>query len=157
MPRTKIVCTLGPASRSPEIIERLIAAGMDVARLNFSHGTRSEHSEVIAAVRSIASHLGRAIAIIQDLAGPKIRVGPIKDGPIFVQPGSSLTLTNRQVPGDEREISTTYPDLPKNVLPGDTLLLSDGALELEVLETTDTDIRCNVVIGGPLSSHKGIN
>ncbi len=157
MPRTKIVCTLGPASRSPEVIERMIAAGMDVARLNFSHGTRSEHSEVIAAVRSIASHLGRAIAIIQDLAGPKIRIGPIKDGPIFVQPGSSLTLTNRQVPGDEREISTTYPDLPKNVLPGDTLLLSDGALELEVLETTDTDIRCKVVIGGPLSSQKGIN
>jgi len=157
MPRTKIVCTLGPASRSPEVIERMIAAGMDVARLNFSHGTRSEHREVIAAVRSIASRLGRAIAIIQDLAGPKIRVGPIKGGPIFVQPGSSLTLTNRQVPGDEREISTTYPDLPKNVLPGDTLLLSDGALELEVLDTTDTDIRCKVVIGGPLSSHKGIN
>ena len=157
MPRTKIVCTIGPASWSPEVLERLIQAGMNVARLNFSHGTHAEHREVIAAIRSISSRLGQPIAILQDLSGPKIRIGQIKAGSIDIEPEALLTLTTRGVPGDEHEIYITYPELPKDVQPGDILLLSDGALELEVLETTVEDITCKVRIGGPLSSHKGIN
>ena len=157
MHRTKIICTIGPASRSVEILERLIQAGMNVARLNFSHGTQPEHGEVIETIRRLATRLGRPIAILQDLAGPKIRIGKIRSGTITLESGALFTLTNRQIPGNEHKVSISYPDLPKNVKPGDTLLLSDGALELEVLETTDKDIKCRVIIGGPLSSSKGIN
>jgi pyruvate kinase len=157
MPRTKIVCTIGPASRSPDIIQKLIKGGMNVARLNFSHGTQSEHLEVIERIRSLATKSGKPVAILQDLAGPKIRIGKIKAGIITLKSGALFTLTNQQNFGDEKRVSISYPDLPKNVKPGDTLLLSDGALELEVLEATDQDIRCRVIIGGPLSSFKGIN
>ena len=157
MSKTKIVCTIGPACRSTDVMERLIAAGMNVARLNFSHGTHAEHGEVIAAIRHIASKLGHPVAIIQDLSGQKIRIGQIKGGSVVIQPGSLLTLTTRQVPGDEHEISVTYSDLPRDVGRGDTLLLNDGLLELEVLETTSEDIKCKIQIGGVLGSHKGIN
>ena len=157
MPRTKIVCTIGPASRSTDVLERLIAAGMNVARLNFSHGTHAEHREVITAIRRISNRLGQPLAILQDLSGPKIRIGRIAAGSVQIEPGALLILTTRQVPGDADEISVTYPDLPKDVSPGDTLLLSDGALELEVIATSAEDIRCSVQIGGLLSSHKGVN
>ncbi len=157
MLRTKIVCTIGPSSRSSDVLERLISAGMNVARLNFSHGTHAEHREVIASIRHISNTLGQPIAILQDLAGPKIRIGPIAAGAVDIQSGGTLTLTTRQVPGDGHEISVTYPYLPEDVSPGDTLLLSDGLLELEVVKTTAEDIECNVQIGGTLSSHKGIN
>jgi len=135
----------------------LIRAGMNVARLNFSHGTPAEHGEVIADIRRIAAQLDRPVAILQDLAGPKIRIGEIAAGSIMLESGTVFTLTNRPVRGDEREVSMTYPDLPRDVQPGDTLLLSDGALELEVLETTEQDIKCRVIVGGPLSPRKGIN
>ncbi|HEX3034091.1 MAG TPA: pyruvate kinase [Thermodesulfobacteriota bacterium] len=157
MPRTKIICTIGPKSQPPEILERLIRAGMNVARLNFSHGTQSEHGEVITEVRSISKRLGYPVAILQDLAGPKIRIGEIEGGSITLESGETFILTNRQVKGNKHEVSITYPDLPKEIQPGDTLLLSDGALELEVLQTDGTDIESRVIIGGPLSSHKGIN
>ena len=157
MPRTKIVCTIGPACRSTKVLEQLMAAGMNVARLNFSHGTHSEHGELITTIRHISSTLGQPIAIIQDLSGPKIRIGQIAAGSVHIESGASLILTTRQVRGDEHEISVTYSDLPKDLSPGDTLLLSDGALELEVVETTSEDIKCRVQIGGLLSSHKGIN
>jgi len=157
MPRTKIVCTIGPASRSPEILEKLTQAGMNVARLNFSHGTQSEHLEVIERIRSLAAKSGKPVAILQDLAGPKIRIGKIKAGAITLESGALFTLTNQQLLGNENKVSVNYPDLPKDVKPGDTLLLSDGALELEVLEKTDRDVRCRVIIGGSLSSFKGIN
>ena len=157
MPRTKIVCTIGPVSRSSDALERLITAGMNVARLNFSHGTHAEHGEVIAEVRHISSRLGRSIAILQNLSGPKIRIGQIEVGSVHIESGSPLTLTTRQVPGDEHEISVTYAGLPGDLKRGDTLLLSDGALELEVLETMAEDILCKVRVGGTLSSHKGIN
>jgi pyruvate kinase len=130
---------------------------MDVARLNFSHGTHSGHSEVISNIRRLSYQLSKPIAILQDLAGPKIRIGKIEAGPITLKSEGLFTLTNRQVPGNEKEASVNYSDLPNEVQPGDTLLLSDGTLELEVLETTDRDIKCRVVIGGPLSSFKGIN
>ena len=157
MLRTKIVCTIGPASHSTDVLERLISAGMNVARLNFSHGTHAEHLEVIAAIRYISDSLGQPVAILQDLSGPKIRIGQIAAGAVDIVSGDLLTLTTRQVPGDGQEISVTYPDLPKDVATGDTLLLSDGLLELEVVETTSEDIKCKVQIGGTLSSHKGIN
>ena len=157
MIKTKIVCTIGPASRSPEVLERLVRAGMDVARLNFSHGTREEHGRVIADVRRVARRLGRTVAVLQDLAGPKIRIGPVRSGPVVLEPGASFTLTARKVPGDAAAVSINYPALVADVRKGDVLLLSDGALELEVVAVEGRDVRCRVVIGGPLNSFKGIN
>lgn len=157
MRRTKIVCTIGPASSSPAVLERLIGAGMDVARLNFSHGTHADHREVVEAIRRISTAHGRPVAVLQDLSGPKIRIGPVAEGTVDVDTGSTLTLTTRPVPGDAREVSVSHPALPRSVSVGDTILLADGALELQVLDTTTDDITCDVRIGGPLSSHKGVN
>ena len=123
MPRTKIVCTIGPSSRSPETLARLAEAGMDVARLNFSHGTHGEHAAVIAAVRAIAERLGRPIAILQDLAGVKIRIGEIAGGAVRLEPGAAFTLTTRSVAGDAREVTLDFPELGECVRPGDALLL----------------------------------
>ncbi len=156
MPRTKIVCTIGPSSRSPEMLERLVAAGMDVARLNFSHGTHAEHAAVIAALRGIAQKNGRPIAILQDLSGIKIRIGEIAAASVRLEPGAPFTLTSRAVPGDASEVSVSFPDLPGSVRSGDRLLLADGELELSAESVSPTDIRCRVVAGGMLSSHKGI-
>lgn len=157
MPRTKIVCTIGPSSRSPEVLERLVAAGMDVARLNFSHGTHAEHAAVIAALRRIAQDARRPIAILQDLAGIKIRIGAIAGGSARLHPGAAFTLTTRPVPGDAREVSVSFPDLPSSVRPGDRLLLADGEIELCAEDVGVTDIRCRVVAGADLSSYKGIS
>ncbi|MEP6994057.1 MAG: pyruvate kinase [Acidobacteriota bacterium] len=157
MPRTKIVCTIGPASRSPEALTRLVDAGMDVARLNFSHGNHAEHAEVLESLRRISASAGRPIAILQDLAGIKIRIGEIAAGPVRLQPGAVFILTTRPVPGDATEVSVSFPDLPRSVAPGDLLLLSDGEVQLRVRETNATDIRCSVIDGGLLSSHKGIS
>jgi len=157
MRRTKIVATIGPASRSPEMLEALVHAGIDVARLNFSHGTHEEHGEVVRMLRAIAQKACRPVAILQDLAGPKVRTGMIAAGSVLLQPGAKFTLTSRAVPGDAGAVSLTYADLPKQVQAGDMILLNDGAIELTVLETTVDEIRCRVVVGGQLSSHKGIN
>jgi pyruvate kinase len=157
MRRTKIVATVGPASSHPEILSRLIQAGIDVVRLNFSHGSQKEHGQTIKAVRRLASKLKRNVAVLQDLAGPKIRIGKLKEDSILLEAGRSVTLTTRETLGSETEISVSYKDLPSQVRPGDTLLLADGSLELSVLETGPTDIKCRVVIGGRLTSHKGIN
>ncbi len=157
MRKTKIVCTIGPASESTEIMEELIRSGMDVARLNFSHGTLQGHESKVESLRAISRHLGRNVAILQDLAGPKIRIGSFQGGYAVLKPGSWFTLTTRDVAGDEHHVSVSYPNLPKEVNPGDAILLGDGALELEVAETTPTDIRCRVLAGGHISSRKGIN
>lgn len=157
MRRTKIVCTIGPASELAETIEQMIRAGMNVARLNFSHGTQEEHARKIAAIREIAARLGRPVAILQDLAGPKIRIGSFASGPIRLKPGEIFTLTARDVPGDAREVSVTYRGLPRDVQAGDTLLLADGALEMNVERVQGKDIACRVVVGGELGAHKGIN
>jgi len=157
MKRTKIICTIGPASDSPKLIGDLIKAGMDVARLNFSHGTREEHAAKIGIIRERAREMGRHVAILQDLAGPKIRVGFIPGTGIRLNTGQEFTLTSRSVNGSKEMVSVTYPDLPLEVHKGDRIMLSDGTMELKVLDATDTDIRCRVVIGGILSSHKGIN
>ena len=153
----KIVATIGPATSSRESIEELIRAGVDTVRLNFSHGTQAEHGEVIDAIRGLTARLAQPVAILQDLAGPRVRIGRIEAGTVTIESGAQLTLTTRQVPGDQHRVSVTYPELPREVQPGDTILLSDGALELEVVETYGEDVTCQVKVGGPLSSHKGAN
>ncbi|MBN1938754.1 MAG: pyruvate kinase [Candidatus Aminicenantes bacterium] len=157
MPRTKIVCTIGPASSRPAVLERLIRAGMSVARLNFSHGTRAEHARIISSVRRAADRTGRPVAILQDLAGPKIRIGTIAEGTVELRPGASFILTSRKVAGDAGAVSINFPGLVRDVRRGDAILLNDGAIELEVLKVSGKDIRCRVVTGGPLSSRKGVN
>ncbi len=158
MRRTKIVCTIGPATDSEEQLERLMRAGMNVARLNFSHGIQEEHAAVIERIRRISARLGCPIAILQDLQGPKIRVGSLQDGqPIRLVDGAQVTITTRPVAGDSQTIPTTYMHLPQDVKPGDRILLDDGLMELRVLDADATDVRCQVVHGGLLKEHKGIN
>ena len=157
MRMTKIVCTIGPASRDVATLEKLMRAGMNVARLNFSHGTQEEKGRTIADIRAIAKKLGLPVAILQDLAGPKIRTGAIAGGPVTLISGGIFILTNRPVPGSAREVSLTYRALPRDVKKGDSILLNDGAIELTVEEARERDIRCRVIVGGELSSHKGIN
>jgi pyruvate kinase len=155
--KTKIVCTIGPASESPQIIETLITAGMNVARLNFSHGTHEDHLRKIVGIRQIAERLKQPVAILQDLAGPKIRIGKVREGGVELRRGEEFLLTNRQVMGDEKGASMTYPSLPREVKTGDRILLADGTIELQVLGSDGQDIECRVVVGGILTSHKGIN
>lgn len=157
MKKTKIIATIGPASRAPKILERLIEAGMNVCRLNFSHGSHEEHADLIASIRQVAKKLGEPVAILQDLSGPKIRTGKMGAGEVTLVEGQPFTLTNRDVPGDENEVGLTYPDLPLNVRAGDILLLADGAMELVVDSASATDVKCTVTVGGALSSNKGIN
>ena len=157
MARTKIVCTIGPASRSSETLEQLVRAGMDVARLNFSHGTQTEHLEAITTIRRMAERLGKSIAILQDLAGLKIRIGEIASGAVLLEAGAPFTLTTRRILGSRQEVSVDYADLTKNIQPGDRLLLSDGDVELEVIGITAEDVDCRVITGGTLASRKGVN
>jgi pyruvate kinase len=158
MRRTKIVCTIGPATNSEEQLERLMQAGMNVARLNFSHGKQEEHALVVERIRRISSRLGYSIAILQDLQGPKIRVGSLQDSkPIQLRDKSEVTITSRPVIGDSQTIPTTYQELPQDVKPGDRILLDDGLMELRVLEANGSDVRCLVIHGGLLKEHKGIN
>ncbi len=158
MRRTKIVCTIGPATQSEEQLEALMHAGMNVARLNFSHGTQQEHAVVIERIRSISARLECAIAILQDLQGPKIRTGALQGGqPVRLFNGARVTITSRDVQGTAEVVATTYKNLPHDVKIGDDILLDDGLLELRVLESNDTDVLCEVVHGGLLKEHKGIN
>ena len=158
MRRTKIVCTIGPATQSEEKLEQLIRAGMNVARLNFSHGMHEEHLQVMQRVRAIAERLGCPIAILQDLQGPKIRTGVLQDGkPVTLVDGSQVTITIRDIVGNGQTISTTYKALPQDVKPGDRILLDDGLLELRVVDANTSDVQCLVVHGGRLGEHKGIN
>jgi pyruvate kinase len=156
--KAKILITLGPASREPEIVEQLIAAGANGVRINMSHGTHEEKAMDIERARTAATKLGRPIAILVDLSGPKIRTGELKDDqPVRLVPGALFTITTRKVPGDEHEVSTNYQDLPRVVKTGTRMLLDDGALALIVESTTDTDVICRVIDGGLLSERKGIN
>jgi len=158
MRRCKIVCTLGPASNTLERIRELIAAGMDCARLNFSHGSHEEHARVAGLVRQASAELGKPVALLCDLSGPKMRVGRFPGGPITLVPGARFTLTTRDVPGDANIVSVTYKPLPQDVVPTDRVLLDDGLLTLEVIEVVgDTDVVCEVIVGGQLSNNKGLN
>ncbi len=157
MPNTKIVATLGPASDSPETIRQLLLAGVDVFRLNASHSTQAEHGARIAAIRQVTAEVGRPAAILLDLQGPKIRLGSFAGGGCTLETGSTFTITAEQVMGDCQRASTTYPNLASDLKPGDRVLLADGVIELRVLEASGSSIRTEVVSGGPISDHKGIN
>ena len=158
MRRTKIVATVGPASRSPEMLEQLIEAGVNVFRLNFSHGTHDEHLTVVKAVREIAARLRKPIALLQDLSGPKIRTGMVKGDVVQLVKGARIAITtDTSVEGTAELISTTYAALAHDVKAGDQILLDDGNLELRVLGASGSRVECEVVDGGPLKSHKGIN
>ena len=155
MRRTKIVCTIGPATSSPEMIEKLIKAGMNVARLNFSHGSYEEHLERIKFIRSLSDKLGKTVGILQDLSGPKIRIGRIENSPVRVEPGARFTFSTREVAGDAKQVNLPFPKLPSQLKRGQMIYLDDAKLELKVISTSDTEIVTKVVIGGELSSNKG--
>src|SRR5439155_5645239 len=157
MRRTKIVCTIGPASDSEEMLARLIAAGMNVARLNFSHGTHDYHRTLIQRIKRVRKALNKAVAILQDLQGPKIRVGVIKGGFVQLRPGQAYVLTAQRAEGDERRASVSLKSLPDEVAKGHAILLADGNIELRVERVNPPDIWCRVIVGGLLSSHKGVN
>lgn len=154
---TKIVCTIGPASDSDDALKSLMRKGMNVARLNFSHGTQEQHKKVIARIRALSKEINKPISILQDLAGPKIRIGEIENGSVNLKFGNEFILTSRKVPGDENEVSLNYKDLPSQVETNDTILLSDGSIELEVREVSSRDIITRVLVGGELTSRKGVN
>ena len=154
-PRTKIVGTLGPASASPEVIRSLVEAGLDVARINFSHGTHDEHARTIAAVRAIADEAGRPVAIIGDLQGPRIRIGELSET-IVVADGQELTFAH-ETRVRQGDIPVTYEDIAGDVKVGGRILVNDGLLEFEVLSVSGHRVRVRTVHGGPLTSHKGMN
>ena len=157
MRKTKIICTLGPSSNTPERIEALIQAGMDCARLNFSHGTHDDHAEVFRRVRQASERLGRPVAILQDLCGPKIRVGKMKGGKVTLEEGAEVTITTKKVIGTASRIPTEYEALPQDVRRGEPILLDDGLIKLEVLKVKKDEVKCRVVNGGVLKDRKGMN
>jgi pyruvate kinase len=155
---SKIVCTIGPASCSPRIMERLFRAGMDVARLNFSHGSQQDHAQMIKLLRASAVRLEKPIAILADLQGPKIRTGALAgDGPVELREGQTFVITTARVLGDSTRVSTIFKPLPREVHRGDRILLSDGLIELRVQHVRGREVICRVVNGGQLGQHKGIN
>jgi len=157
MRRAKIVATLGPATSTLEQIRELVDAGLDVARLNMSHGTHEDHEKAYRMVREAAQASGRGVAILADLQGPKIRLGHVAGGPVRLTAGSDFTITTRDVPGDARTCSTTYAGLPGDVTPGERVLIDDGRVVLEVIGVEGTEVHTRVVVAGPVSDHKGIN
>jgi pyruvate kinase len=151
------VCTLGPAVNTPERIRALVDAGMDVARMNLSHGSYADHEQVYKMVREASDRSGHGVGIFADLQGPKIRLGRVADGPVLLEGGQEFTITTRVVPGDAKVCSTTYLGLPGDVSPGDPVLIDDGRVRLEVLSVDDTDVLTRVMVAGPVSNNKGIN
>src|SRR6187200_1639056 len=155
--RAKIVCTLGPATSSPERIRELVDAGMDVARLNLSHGSYAEHEEIYHRVRRASDEAGHGVGIFVDLQGPKIRLGRFKEGSTRIQMGQSFTITTREIEGNNEIAPTTYDGLPGDVASGDQILIDDGKVRLRVTEVEDTEVHTQVVTGGRISDNKGIN
>jgi pyruvate kinase len=157
MRKAKIICTLGPASDSAEVIEGMIRAGMDVARLNFSHGTQADHARRFHLLHKLSRKLKRPVAVLQDVQGPKIRVGRFAEGQVTLATGQIVTVTTRPVVGGAGLIPTPVRSLPKEVRRGDPILLDDGRIRLEVLQVRGTEVSCKVVVGGTLKDHKGLN
>ncbi|MEN8200116.1 MAG: pyruvate kinase [Thermodesulfobacteriota bacterium] len=155
--KTKLVCTIGPASDSAKMIEKLLLAGMNVARLNFSHGDFDTHKEVIERIRMVSKTTGRRVAIMADLPGPKMRIGNFESDPVFLAKGASFSLTTDDIVGSREQVSITMKELPTAVENGDTLYLNDGLIQLRVVDATDRVINCTVVMGGELRSRKGLN
>lgn len=154
---TKIVCTIGPASESVDQLVNLVVAGMDVVRLNFSHGSYENHAKIIENIREARKRTGEHIGILQDLSGPKIRTGLLKEKAVVLQDGATLTFTTEDIVGTVDRVSTTYKDLPKDVKANDTILLDDGKMKVKVVSATGTEVECLVVNGGLLSENKGMN
>ncbi|HET6667247.1 MAG TPA: pyruvate kinase [Intrasporangium sp.] len=157
MRRAKIVCTLGPATSTPERIRELVEAGMDVARLNMSHGDHEEHARLYRMVREASDDTGHGVGIFADLQGPKIRLDTVADGPVILTQGQELVITTRDVPGDAEVVGTTYDGLPGDVSPGDPILIDDGKVHLRVTAVKDQEVHTEVEVAGPISDHKGIN
>ena len=155
--KTKIVCTIGPASESPDVMERMLGAGMSVARLNFSHGDFATHAKVIETLRAVAKVTGRRVAIMGDLPGPKMRIGQLAEEPVELKPGDIFTLTTQEVLGDAGRASVSFDRLPQVVKPTDALFLNDGIVQLEVVAVRGAEVACRVVVGGELRSRKGLN
>ena len=157
MRKAKIICTLGPSSDSLEVIEALVRAGMNVARLNFSHGTPEEHRRRVKRVRQASRKLGVPVALLQDIQGPKIRLGRFQGGLLEVHTGQRVVVTTRDVLGHDALIPTPVRSLPKDVAPGHPILLDDGRVRLRVEKIQGRDVTCTVELGGPLKDHKGLN
>ncbi|CAB5089635.1 Pyruvate kinase (EC [Olavius algarvensis associated proteobacterium Delta 3] len=155
--KTKIVCTIGPASESPVVLEKMIQAGMNVARLNFSHGSFEEHETKIEVIRAAAKAVGRNVAIMGDLPGPKIRLGTFAEEPVELEVGDPFTLTTEDIIGDRSRVSVSFQRLPKVVRPGDRVYLNDGYLQLRVDRVEGSDVHCTVMVGYELRSRKGLN
>ncbi|MCL2660489.1 MAG: pyruvate kinase, partial [Acidobacteriaceae bacterium] len=156
--RAKIVCTLGPASRSIEVFRQLVRAGLDVARLNFSHGSHEQKAELIRMVRQVSKEEGKPICILADLQGPKIRTSKLKDHkPVELVAGNRLTITPREIEGTAEMVGTTFKTLAENLEPGSRILLSDGLIELRVEAIKGADVVCEIINGGMLGENKGIN
>ncbi|MFN2477641.1 MAG: pyruvate kinase, partial [Pseudonocardiaceae bacterium] len=155
--RAKIVCTIGPVTATPEKIRELVWAGMDVARLNFSHGTHAEHARVYAMVREASGESGKAVGILADLQGPKIRLGRFATGPVEWRTGDEVRVTVEDVPGTHDRVSTSYAGLAKDAREGDSLLVDDGKVALLVRKVEDTEVVCEVIQGGTVSDHKGLS
>ena len=155
--RTKIVCTIGPSTCSTSVITELLKTGIDVARINFSHGTKDEHISYIKTLRQAARKAGLPLAIMQDLPGPKNRTGKLKKGAAELKTGADFVLTTREILGDENRVSVALPELPGLVKPGDTIFLDDGAIELKVKSTGNAEVSCQVIVGGSLGEDKGVN
>lgn len=155
--KTRIVCTIGPASDSPAVLQRMLKAGMAVARLNFSHGDFDQHRRVIANLREAEKTTGRRVTIMADLPGPKMRVGELIEDSIELQPDDRFTLTTETIPGDRRRVSVSFERLPQVVKPGDSLFLNDGIIQLQVTDVSANDVACRVRVGGELRSRKGLN
>jgi len=155
--KTKIICTVGPASDSQEVLEQMIQAGMNVVRLNFSHGDFAGHKEKIGKIRAASRATGRRVAIMADLPGPKMRIGKLDPEPIELKPGASFTLTTEDIVGNEDRVSVSFSSLPQRVTSGDKLFLNDGFIQIEVVRVQGNDVQCKVVVGGELRSRKGLN
>ena len=157
--RTKIVATLGPSTDDPRIMRRLIKAGMDLARINYSHDTQANHETRFQLVREQAQAMGTEIGVIADLQGPKIRIQRFRDGPIFLEEGDEFIIDTKigADDGDEHHVGVSYKDLPRDVRGGDTLLIDDGRIVLKVQEVRGTAVECVTVVGGQLSNNKGIH
>ena len=157
MRKTKIICTMGPSTEKGDTLKKLIEAGMNVARMNFSHGDFDEHGGSLKSLRKYSKELGLPVAALLDTKGPEIRLGDFEAGRVELKEGQEFTLTARDILGTEKEVSITYKQLPKDVKPGSSILLDDGLIGLEVKEVSGDDIVCTVMNGGPVSNHKGVN
>lgn len=157
MRKTKIVCTIGPASESEEVLRKLMLAGMDTARINFSHGGFKEQEEKVNRIKKVREELGLPVALLLDTKGPEVRIGKFEDGEIFLKPGDTFSLTTEEILGTQYEFSVSYKDLYKEIMHGDRMLMDDGLIEVEVVTVKNEKIYCRVITGGKLTNRKSIN